>query len=210
VGFVPPIWFFSWYTQKYYLDISNNGYSRQWFSGWLSKFPEGFLGMWFSPSKGILIYSPILVFALVGLWLAVKKGGWRINLDYVVFGCIVLMHTLVLSIWKHWFGGWSFGYRMASDVIPFMILLMVPYVKSNLFPVTRRLFNFLFVFSIGVQLFGLVFFDGIWHAAYDDGFRDTKWLWSIKDSELAFNIRRVLVKLKVLDRACPQCLTIYE
>ena len=99
---------------------------------------------------------------------------------------------------------------MASDVIPFMILLMVPYVKAPLFSVTRKLFTFLFVFSVGVQLFGIIFFDGIWHAAFDDGFRDTKWLWSIKDSELAFNIRRVLVKLKVLDRACPHCLTIYE
>jgi len=41
---------------------------------------------------------------------------------------------------------------------------------------------------------GVIFYDGIWHAAYDDGFRETAWLWSLKDSEVAFNIRRVLVK----------------
>jgi hypothetical protein len=52
----------------------------------------------------------------------------------------------------------------------------------------------------------MIFFDGIWHNAYDKGFEDTSWLWSIRDSELAFNIRRVLVKLGLLERACPQCL----
>ncbi|MBW6441315.1 hypothetical protein K0B04_00175, partial [Patescibacteria group bacterium] len=61
-------------------------------------------------------------------------------------------------------------------------------------------------FSIFMQVMGIVFFDSIWHAAYDTGFRDTSWLWSIKDSELAFNIRRMMVKFKMLERACPQCL----
>ncbi|MBT6401565.1 hypothetical protein HN803_01565 [candidate division WWE3 bacterium] len=210
LGFIPPIWFFIWYTGKYYVDLSNNGYAGQWFMGWQSKFPEGFLGMWLSPSKGILIYSPVLIFALIGLWLALRRKQWKVNLNYVVFGSIVLIHTLIYSIWKHWYGGWSFGYRMASDVIPFMIILMVPYIKSSLYEKSRKIFLALFIFSVAVQLYGIAFFDGIWHAAYDNGFRDTKWLWSIKDSELAFNIRRVLVKLRLLERPCPHCLGIYD
>ncbi|OGC47173.1 hypothetical protein A2886_00820 [candidate division WWE3 bacterium RIFCSPHIGHO2_01_FULL_42_13] len=206
LGLVPPILFFTWYTNTYYLGIVNNGYSDQWFSGWQSKFPEGLLGLLLSPSKGILIYSPIIVFAIIGAYLALRNKQWKTNLNYVVLASVVLMHVLVMSIWKHWYGGWSFGYRMASDVIPFMILLMVPYVQSELFEKTKRWFYFLFGFSVLVQVFGIVFFDGIWHAAYDGGFKDTGWLWSIKDSEFAFNIRRLLVKVGVLAKACPQCL----
>jgi len=210
VGFIPPISFFMWYTNKFYLGIQNNGYASQILSEWQSKFPEGFLGLWLSPSKGILVYSPILIFALVGFYLAVRNNLWRKNYNHIIFFCIVLTHTLFLGIWKHWYGGWSFGYRMASDVLPFFILLMVPYINSDLFEKTKRLFYMLFVFSILVQIYGIVFFDGIWHAAYDRGYTNTRWLWSIKDSEVAFNVRRILVKLKLLERACPKCLGIHD
>lgn len=210
LGSLPPVFFFFWYTNKYYIGLSNNGYSQQWYTGWMSKFPEGFIGLWLSPSKGILIYSPILIFSLIGLYFALRKGGVFKNFAFFIYGCIVFMHTLILGIWKHWYGGWSFGYRMASDIIPFLVLLIVPFITSGYFDKYKKYFMFLFYFSIAVQLFGLVFFDGIWHAAYDLGFRDTSWLWSIRDSEIAFNIRRMLVKFGVLDRACPHCLGIYE
>lgn len=206
LGFVPPFLFFQWYTNKYYVDISNNGYSSQLLNSWLSPFPEGFLGMWLSPSKGILVYSPVILFSLIGLYLALKKWRDERNLQFIIFGAIVLVHTLVLSIWKHWYGGYGFGYRMASDVIPFMILMMVPFVESKYFDKAKNWFILLLVLSVLMEIHGLVFFDSIWHAAYDKGFRDTSWLWSIKDSELAFNIRRILVKLGYLERACPQCL----
>lgn len=206
LGTFPALGFFYWYNQAFYQDFSNQGYSDQFMNSWLSPFPEGFLGMWFSPSKGILIYSPILIFSIIGLYLAIRKGQWRINYRYIVFACIVILHTLFLSIWKHWYGGWGFGYRMASDVLVFFILLLVPYITSEFFHKFKKLFYFLFAVSVGVQIMGLVFFDGVWHAAYDDGFRDTAWLWSVENSETVFNIRRILVKFGYLDKACPQCL----
>jgi hypothetical protein len=106
----------------------------------------------------------------------------------------VIFHTLVLGKWKHWYGGWSFGYRMASDILPFLVLLLVPYIKSSLFWRYKKVFFCLLGISVLCQFMGLIFYDGIWHAAYDKGFVNTFWLWSVRNSELAFNIRRVLVK----------------
>jgi hypothetical protein len=94
---------------------------------------------------------------------------------------------------------------MSSDAIPFMILAMVPFLRSQVFDKYKKLFYALFGFSVLVQLFGLVFFDSVWHAAYDRGFRDTSWLWSIQDSEFMFNVRRILVKLGLLAKACQKC-----
>ena len=211
LGYVLPLGFFLWYTQTFYLSITNQGYFTQATSSWLGKFPESFLGIWFSPSKGILVYSPVLFFALVGFLIVLinfKKSSLRLNfqLDHFIFGCIVLAYTLVMSKWKHWYGGYSFGYRMSSDVLPFLVLLIIPYFSAELFKKTEKLFLILFGVSVSIQLAGLVFFDGIWHAAYDKGFVDTKWLWSIKDSEMAFNFRRVLVKFGLLQQACEKCL----
>lgn len=206
LGVLPVLAFFIWYNQTFYLNISNQGYSNQLGTNWLSPFPEGFLGTWISPSKGILIYSPVFLFSLVGLFLVVKNKLWRQNAHYFIFALIVLLHTLVMGFWKHWFGGWSFGYRMSSDIIPFLILLAVPYLQSNIYERTKKWFYALIAFSVGVQIFGIIFFDGVWHSAYDLGYKNTSWLWSIKDSEFVFNIRRILVKLHVISQACPKCL----
>ncbi|EKE00364.1 MAG: hypothetical protein ACD_22C00041G0011 [uncultured bacterium] len=210
LGVIPVAAFFLWYNQTFYLNIANQGYSNQLQNNWLGRFPEGFLGIWLSPSKGILIYSPIIIFSLVGFGLilkqVIKQKTWQKNLHYLTFALIVLVHVLVMGKWKHWYGGYSFGYRMASDIIPYLILLIVPYITSNLFAKTKKLFYILFGLSVCVELFGIVFFDGVWHAAYDKGFVDTRWLWSLKDSEFVFNIRRILVKLGILVKACPNCL----
>ena len=45
-----------------------------------------------------------------------------------------------------------------------------------------------------IQLMGVAFFDGIWHNLYDKGTSNYSWLWSIKNSEIVFNLKRVLFK----------------
>lgn len=205
LGFLPNALFFLWYNNKYYLSILNQGYADQAGSGWLGRFPEGFLGLWLSPSKGILVYSPIFIFALVGVYLILKKKDYRGDILYFFSFAIVILHTLVLGKWKHWYGGWSYGYRMASDILPFLVLLIVPFLKSSIYKRFHKIFMLLLILSIAIQLHGIIFYDGIWHAAYDGGFQNTSWLWSIQDSEFAFNIRRIMVKFGMLERACPTC-----
>lgn len=197
--------FFLWYNNKYYVGIQNQGYAAQLFGSWLSPFPISLIGVWLSPSKGILIYSPIFVFSIIGFCIALRKG-WQENIQYLVYFLIVIFHTFVISLWKHWYGGYSFGYRMSSDILPYLILLIVPFLNSDFYVKYKKVFIGTLIFSILVQIFGMVFFDGIWHAAYDQGNKNTSWLWSIKDSEFMFNVRRIMVKLKLLDKACSKCL----
>ncbi|MFH1899525.1 MAG: hypothetical protein ABIJ82_03630, partial [Patescibacteria group bacterium] len=148
---------------------------------------------------------PIFVFSIIGFCIAMRKG-WHENIQYLVYFLIVIFHTFIISLWKHWYGGYSFGYRMSSDVIPYLILLIVPFLNSDIYKKYKKAFIGTLIFSVLVQIFGMFFFDGIWHAAYDQGNKNTSWLWSIKDSEFMFNVRRVMVKLKLLDKACPKCL----
>ncbi len=194
-GLLPSLAFFIWYNSVYFVDIANQGYANQIGGNWLTPFPLGFLGLWLSPSKGILVYSSVFIFSLAGAYLALKRGGWRKNFIYLVFLSIALTHTLILGAWKHWYGGYSFGYRMASDTTPFLVLLLVPYLKSHFFVKTKPLFYATIAASILFELMGLAFFDGIWHGTYDKGFWNQSWLWSVQNSELIFNIHRLLVKL---------------
>lgn len=213
LGISIPMLFFFWYNNAFYKSISNQGYSDQLLTSWTGHFPLSFLGVWLSSSKGILTYSPIFIISFIGILIILKKiKSKKItlknieleNYQYLIYGSIILIQTLIVSFWKHWYGGFSFGYRMSSEIIPFLVLLMIPYVKSKKF--NKRLFISLLIFSIFVELFGLVFFDSIWHNAYDKGPNEMGWLWSIKDSELIFNVRRILVKTGLLEQACNKCL----
>jgi len=146
------------------------------------------------------VYSPIFIFSLIGIW----KGFKQNQLIKISFW-VILIHTLVLSKWKHWYGGFGYGYRMISDVIPFFIFPLWYLIENFREKVIKGIILTTFV-SIVIQISGLIFFDSIWHNAYDRGFKDTSWLWSFRDSEAAFNYRRVLVKAGLLDKACEKCL----
>ena len=199
LGFLIPLLFFILYNFLFYRDLSNQGYASQLGNSWLGSFPESFIGIWLSPSKGLLIYSPIFIFSLIGIWKGFKKNQ-LVQLSFWV----MLLHTLVLSKWKHWYGGYGFGYRMISDVIPFFII-PIWYLLENYYEKVKKGIYLTLVISFLIQFSGLTFFDSIWHSAYDTGFKDTSWLWSLQNSEAAFNVRRIEVKLKLLDRACEKC-----
>ena len=109
-----------------------------------------------------------------------------------------IIYTLVISKWHQWYGGYSFGYRMITDLIPVLMLLVIPFIKSDLFIRLKKWFYFSIILSVLIQLMGVVYFDGIWHALYDDGPNDYGWLWSIQDSEIVFNIKRSLLKVGVI------------
>jgi len=199
-GILIPFLFFIYYNNTFYQSLTNQGYASQLENSWLGNFPESFIGMFLSPSKGVLIYSPIFILSLIGFYYGYKNH----NLVKISFW-IVLIHCLVLSKWKHWYGGYGFGYRMVSDVIPFFIVPIWYLLESHYEKVKKILFLLVGI-SFLIQFSGLIFFDSIWHSAYDTGFKNTSWLWSIENSEAFFNIRRVLVKLGFLDKACEVCL----
>lgn len=199
LGFFVPVMFFLFYNFTYYQDFSNQGYSSQLSNSWLGKFPESFFNMWLSPSKGILVYTPVFIFTLIGIYQGLKKN----SLVFISFW-VILLHTLVLSFWKHWYGGFGFGYRMASDVLPFFIIPLW-YLLEKYYEKIKTKFLAVLAISITIQVSGLAFFDSIWHSAYDTGFKNTSWLWSFQDSEAVFNIRRVMVKMDLLEKACEKC-----
>jgi hypothetical protein len=200
IGILIPLLFFVFYNNFFYQSISNQGYASQLENSWSGNFPESLIGMFLSPSKGVLIYSPILILSFLGFYYGYKKH----NLVKISFW-IVLVHCLLLSKWKHWYGGYGYGYRMVSDVIPFFIFPIWFLLETHYEKIKKALFLLMGI-SFLIQFSGLIFFDSIWHNAFDTGFKNTSWLWSVENSEAFFNIRRVLVKLGFLDKACEVCL----
>lgn len=87
-------------------------------------FWEALAGHWISPARGLLIFTPVVIFAVVGVGLKLKS---RIvtALDMALV-LLILLHWLTIASFRHWWGGYSFGPRLFSDMMPLFVLLMLP------------------------------------------------------------------------------------
>ncbi len=89
-------------------------------------FGEALIGPWISPARGLLIYSPILIFSGWGLSLNLRRSSYR-RVDLALLA-IVTLHCLVLAIWNMWWGGWSDGPRMMTDMLPYFMYWLIPVI----------------------------------------------------------------------------------
>ncbi|PJE51760.1 hypothetical protein COV27_01695 [candidate division WWE3 bacterium CG10_big_fil_rev_8_21_14_0_10_39_14] len=82
------------------------------------------------------------------------------------------------------------------DITPFLILFLIPVLQNPIWNKLKWIYFPLLLWSIIIEASGLVFDFRHWHTLYDNGPIDTGWLWSIKNSEMAYYFRRLLLKFK--------------
>ena len=125
-------------------------------------FFTAFSGNLISPGRGLLVYSPFLIFCFHGFYSGIKNRVYR-GIT-ILFSAFILCHLIVVSLFPHWWGGHCFGSRFMSDILPFAFFLMFLSVddllKRKTLPGLSALV-ILSVLSIGIH------FSGSWHwAAY--------------------------------------------
>lgn len=152
---------------------------------------EGLTGILVSPSRGLFVYSPVLLFSLVGLAWVWRRGP-------AMFRALSLGLPLVLIVvgkWFLWWGGHTWGPRLLADALPVLCFFLYPiggWLASR--PIAKVVFVATAVFSIGAHTLGAVAYDGRWDAARDLEDDDAR-LWSWRGSPLAFYGREVLARL---------------
>lgn len=87
-------------------------------------FFQALVGHLISPSRGLLIFSPLLIFALIGIALKIKQRQWWRE-DGVLLG-IIGLHWIVVSLWWNWWAGVSFGPRIWTDMLPYLAYFIIP------------------------------------------------------------------------------------
>ena len=69
--------------------------------------------------KGWIIYSPIILFSLIGIFLMRKQAS---KLFFLPISLIVLIYFHIVSSWWCWWYGGSFGLRAMIDIYPLLCL----------------------------------------------------------------------------------------
>jgi hypothetical protein len=107
---------------------------------------RGIPGLLVSPGRGLFVYSPVLLFALLGAVL-----GWRKALYRWCFIAAVA-YIIVVANGDQWYGGESFGARKLTDIIPLLAVLLVPAVDAIVRTKWIWLYVALLAYSIFVEM----------------------------------------------------------
>jgi hypothetical protein len=148
--------------------------------------PGGLAGLLLSPSRGLLVYSPVLLAAFLGLYGGVRRAREPF-LHYLAAG--VCGGILTLGIYRVWWGGHSFGPRLLVDVLPALVLGLVP-IWPTLWRERRArwLFGAAFAVSVLVEVVGAFYYPSAREVDWNVAPRDVDFaherLWDWRDSQL--------------------------
>lgn len=89
---------------------------------------EAMLGTLVSPNRGLFVYTPVLSFCGVGLverWR--EKQYWP---EAAGMALVIVGQWLGISLSLTWWGGYCFGPRLLSDILPYCFMLLIPAVRA--------------------------------------------------------------------------------
>lgn len=168
------LYYFGTQTGGYSSVVAKGGFA---YSQW-----ESLLGLLISPSRGLLIYSPVLIFAFLGLTSVWYKHRDPL-LTYTALATILTI--LFYSTWSGWIGGFSFSYRLLVDLLPGLSLFLAV-VWNGIFTYrwSKVLFLGLVLFSVFAQIVGTFFYPCGWYESPRSDAPGYDQFWDWGDMEL--------------------------
>jgi len=139
------------------------GYSFYPYDKFSAPFVNGFIGLAISPTCGLFIYSPFLIF---GAWKGASclfrksKNAEDAHGRWIILGAIG--QWILLSKWWAWNGGFTYGSRMMIETVPGLTLLIAyhwPYISART-PLKKWLL-ILGIISVLWYFIGCVTFDSV-------------------------------------------------
>ncbi len=185
-----PAFFHLWYAKTYWgsaLSLAQEVPQGN-FGG---HFWSGLAGVLVSPSRGLLVFSPIFLFAIPAALLTLRPlppGRERLP-RYLLVG--VAATVALYARWSMWWGGHSFGYRLVTELAPLLIVLI-----AGFWPVAEksraavRAFALLLAFSIYVQFLGAMVFPSGFNNEIDT---QPARLWRVRHSEIDLSTRKLVL-----------------
>jgi hypothetical protein len=124
---------------------------------------EGLWGVLVSPMRGLFYHSPVLLLALVGFAVAVRRRDRFFAALFV--GALAVVP--VAAKWIVWWGGHCFGPRLLADAMPLWVLALVPALRLERWygRALRGAAIGLGALAIGIGALGAALYDGR-HDAY--------------------------------------------
>ncbi len=156
----------------------------------------GLVGLLASPSRGIFIYTPIILFSIVGYSKISKLSNGIVKKFLLISGISILGQILIYSAFVIWWGGWSYGPRFLTGILPVLFIFLGLYLKDANVNIKQKknlkiisIFSILLIWSIFVQFVGVFYYpNGDWDGSPSiDPYPEKCWYWNDTQIMRAFN-----------------------
>lgn len=181
-----------------------------------SDFLEAVLANLVSPARGVFLFSPILLLALVGIVVRLRSRQFD-GLDIAVATAVVVYLLMNSAQNEGWWAGHTFGPRFMTDPVPLLVFLAIPAVAalwrwvgadgpSGLVRLGALACGLALVWSVAVHAQGAYFRAvNCWNIEPTDVNHDPDRVWSLSDPQFVAGYRaaaRVGVRSAMLG-PCP-------
>jgi hypothetical protein len=143
----------------------------------------GLPGLWISPNRGLLIFSPIVALAAGGLS-AAARGGWQSDLRWCALAAGA--QYFLYGSYAVWWGGHTFGPRYILDVLPLLTPMAANAIgQRRLGRAATAAIGVMLAWSIVVAGTGaFVFPNERWNLMPEDVDRHHERLWDWSDTQI--------------------------
>jgi len=172
------------YSQIYFGNITSfgQGYAVNYLTGNIF---EGLFGILISPSRGLLVFSPIFIFSFYYLFKTLVST--EIDSIYKYLAATVIALVLLYAKWPMWWGGHSFGYRIIIEISPMLIIFLAKswekFINNKYY--LKIIFIWSTLFSFYVHFIGAFYFPSGFNRYPGDIDQYTERLWDLKDTQIS-------------------------
>ena len=151
---------------------------------------QGLAGLLVSPSRGLLVFSPIFLFAIPASIAAFRRPADSRGLLTRCLSAGSLLVLAIYSFWSMWWGGHSFGYRLILELaLPLVVLIAADWPRIRRSRAATSLFGMALAISIFVQSLGAFVYPSRFNATVDE---DPMKLWDLRNSEIVLSVEKLL------------------
>lgn len=126
-GGVPPLAIFLIVNQVAYHHLLTPYYTQGQSFDLSSTTVTAAAGNLISPSRGLIVFVPLVLFSYAGIYVRKRQGG--LNPFWMALALYPVGQWILLSPFKHWWGGDSYGPRLWTDLMPVFTLMALPAVE---------------------------------------------------------------------------------
>jgi len=148
------------------------------------------LGMIIAPGCGVIVHVPMTLIALtMGL-----RPTWRAAMGarLVERAALALLIVQIPLIARNplWWGGWCWGPRLFSDLMPAFIILLIPVVELCQAYEKRLVPALVVAVGILLQMRGITYDYSTWFFERPSADEQRAGMWSLRDNPLSTSLRR--------------------
>jgi hypothetical protein len=144
----------------------------------------GLAGLFLSPGRGLMLYTPVVLFALCAFLPGASVARRQHKLLLATAVTFIVLYSLVISQSVIWWGGYSWGPRLLTELTPPLIILTA--IGASAMDHSQRrvwfqqAFLILALYSVLIQAIGVFFYpNGHWDGTPQsvDGAPGRLWDW---------------------------------